>query len=46
LIRHEVEISKCTPLFSEKNRENRKTLLEMLQAAGYNIPIMEDAKND
>ncbi len=37
LIRHEVEISKCTPLLSEKYEENRKTLLELLHAAGHEI---------
>ena len=37
LIRHEVDISKCTSLFSEKYEENRKALLELLHAAGHEI---------
>jgi ArsR family metal-binding transcriptional regulator len=38
LIRHEVEISKCTPLFSEKYEESRNALVELLHAAGREIP--------
>lgn len=35
LIRREVEISKCKPLFSERYEENRKALIKLLDASGY-----------
>lgn len=38
LIRHEVEISKCKPLFSGKYEEKREALLKLLEAFGYEIP--------
>jgi len=38
LIRHEIEISKCKPLFSEGYEEKRKVLLKLLDASGYEIP--------
>jgi ArsR family metal-binding transcriptional regulator len=42
LIRHEIEISKCKPLFSREYQEKREDLLELLQNAGYDISIKED----
>jgi ArsR family metal-binding transcriptional regulator len=45
LVGQEIEITRCTPLFSVEFQEKRKVLLELLQAAGYNISIKEDAKN-
>ena len=42
LIRHEVEISKCKPLFSREYQVKREALLELLLNAGYNISIKED----
>src|SRR4030042_1751522 len=42
LIRHEVEISKCKPLFSREYQVKREVLLELLLNAGYNISIKED----
>jgi ArsR family metal-binding transcriptional regulator len=38
LLGHEIEVAKCTPLFSEKYQEKRKVLVELLHAAGYNTP--------
>ncbi|MGQ9509384.1 MAG: (Fe-S)-binding protein [Thermodesulfobacteriota bacterium] len=38
LIRHEVEISKCKPLFSEGYEERRKALFELIETSGYEIP--------
>ena len=38
LIRHEVLISKCKPLFSPENEEKRKALLKLLESSGYEIP--------
>ena len=38
LIRHEIEISKCTPLFSEGYEEKRKSLLKLLETSDYEIP--------
>jgi len=37
LMRHEVDILKCTPLFSEDCREKGKTLLGLLHASGYEV---------
>ena len=34
----ELEITKCTPLFSSEYEEKSKVLLEILHAAGYNVP--------
>ncbi len=45
LVDQKIEVDKCRPLFSKEYNEKRKVLLEMLQAAGYHIPIKEDAKN-
>jgi ArsR family metal-binding transcriptional regulator len=45
LVDQKIEVERCPPLFSEEYNEKRKVLLEMLQAAGYRIPIKEDAKN-
>ena len=38
LTRHEVEISKCTPLFLKEYEEKRKNLFKLLEASGYEIP--------
>jgi hypothetical protein len=34
----DTEISKCDPLFSEKYQEKRNVLLELLHAAGFEVP--------
>jgi ArsR family metal-binding transcriptional regulator len=33
----EIEVAKCTPLFSEEYQEKRKVLTELLRAAGYTV---------
>ena len=38
LVGRDIEITKCDPLFSEKNQEKQKVLFELLQASGYEIP--------
>jgi DNA phosphorothioation-dependent restriction protein DptG len=38
VVRHEAEISKCRPLFSEKYEEKRKALLHLLSSSGYEVP--------
>jgi ArsR family metal-binding transcriptional regulator len=38
LVQQEVNISQCHPLFSSQFEEKRRKLLDMLQAAGYEIP--------
>jgi ArsR family metal-binding transcriptional regulator len=38
LAAQEMEITKCTPLFSAEYKEKHKVLLELLHAAGYNVP--------
>jgi ArsR family metal-binding transcriptional regulator len=38
LVGRDIEITKCDPLFSEKYQEKEKVLIELLQAAGYQIP--------
>ena len=38
LVRHETEISKCKPLFSEKYEEKRKPLFNLLTSSGYDVP--------
>jgi len=38
LTAREMEITKCTPLFSAEYKEKHKVLLELLHAAGYNVP--------
>ncbi len=38
LVGRDVEITKCDPLFSEKYQEKRKVLLDLLHAAGYELP--------
>ena len=37
LVGQEIEMGKCSPLFSEKYQEKRNVLLELLSAAGYNV---------
>jgi ArsR family metal-binding transcriptional regulator len=38
LVGRDTEITRCDPLFSEEYQEKRKVLLELLQAAGYDLP--------
>jgi ArsR family metal-binding transcriptional regulator len=38
LVGQEIEIKKCTLLFSEEYQEKRKVLFELLHAAGYDVP--------
>jgi ArsR family metal-binding transcriptional regulator len=38
LVGRDTEIKKCDPLFSEKYQEKQKVLVELLQAAGYEVP--------
>ncbi len=38
LVGRDIEITKCDPLFSEKYQEKRKVLLDLLHAAGYELP--------
>ncbi len=38
LVGRDIEITKCDPLFSEKYQEKRKVLLDLLRAAGYEVP--------
>lgn len=38
LVGRDIEITKCDPLFSEKYQEKQKVLIELLQAAGYEMP--------
>ncbi len=38
LIRHEVEISKCAPLFSRGYEEKREALFKLIEASGCRIP--------
>jgi len=38
LVGQEIAIGKCVPLFSDEFKEKRKVLLELLQAAGYEVP--------
>lgn len=38
LIRHEAEISKCKPLFSQEYGEKREALLKLLETSGYEVP--------
>jgi ArsR family metal-binding transcriptional regulator len=37
LIRHEIEISKCKPLFSGRYEEKREALLKLFEDSGYEI---------
>ena len=37
LVGQEIEVAKCTPLFSEEYQEKRKVLVELLHAAGFNV---------
>jgi ArsR family metal-binding transcriptional regulator len=39
LVGRETEIMKCAPLFSADYEEKCKVLLELLHAAGYNVPV-------
>ena len=45
LIRKQIEITKCMPLFSEEYGEKRKVLFELLQNAGFDISLKEDGQN-
>jgi ArsR family metal-binding transcriptional regulator len=38
LVGRDIVIAKCNPLFSDKYQEKQKVLLELLQAAGHEIP--------
>jgi DNA phosphorothioation-dependent restriction protein DptG len=38
LVGQEIEIGKCVPLFSEEYQEKRNVLLELLHAAGFEVP--------
>ena len=38
LVGQEIEVAKCTPLFTEEYQEKRNVMVELLHAAGYNIP--------
>jgi len=38
LVGRDIEIAKCEPLFSEKYQDKRRVLLELLQAAGFDVP--------
>jgi len=38
LVGRDIEIAKCESLFSEKYQDKRRVLLELLQAAGYEVP--------
>ncbi len=37
LVGRDIEIAKCTPMFSDKYQEKQKVLVEILQAAGHDI---------
>jgi len=41
LVAQDIEVAKCTPLFSEEFQGKQKVLLELLQAAGYVTAPME-----
>ncbi len=38
LVGRDIEITKCDPLFSEKYHEKRNVLLDLLHAAGFEVP--------
>jgi len=38
LVGRDIEITKCDLLFLEKYQEKQKVLVELLQAAGYDVP--------
>ena len=38
LVGQEIEIMKCVPLFSEEYQEKRNVLLDLLHAAGFEVP--------
>jgi len=38
LVGRDIEITKCDPLFSEKYQEKRNVLLDLLHAAGFEVP--------
>ncbi len=38
LVGRDTEITRCDPLFSEKYQEKRKVLLDLLRAAGFEVP--------
>lgn len=44
LIRQEVEISKCKPLFAQEYEQKRETLLKLLETPGLEIPEAGDFK--
>jgi acetyl-CoA decarbonylase/synthase complex subunit gamma len=37
LVGQEIEIVKCSPLFTGEYKDKQKVLIELLQAGGYNI---------
>jgi len=39
LVRQQIEVEKCTPLFSDQFKEKRKILFETLQNAGLKVPL-------
>jgi len=38
LVGRDIKITECDPLFSETYQEKQKVLIELLQAAGYEVP--------
>jgi ArsR family metal-binding transcriptional regulator len=38
LVRKEIGIAKCTPLFTEAYQEKQKVILELLHATGHDVP--------
>lgn len=38
VVGRDIEIAKCDPLFSEKYQEKRNVLLDLLHAAGFEVP--------
>jgi len=38
LVGRDTDITKCNPLFSEKYQEKRRVLLDLLHAAGFQVP--------
>jgi ArsR family metal-binding transcriptional regulator len=39
LVGQEIEIGKCPPLFTREYEEKRNVLLDLIQSAGYEVPI-------
>ncbi len=46
LVGRDIDINKCDPLFSQKYQEKQKVLLELLRAAGHEIPGSSQWKNE